>query len=142
MRSRVRGNINVILVASLAILVFILGAIAGFLVWKQKQQEEASAPPAYVNLGRVVAQVGGGRFVRTEVQLEIAGPEYAGLFESRRVQVLDRVRQGLGQMSGEEVYSAQGKRKAQEAIIAHLNHYFEKPLVLEVYFSNFMVAGG
>ncbi len=142
MRSSARGNINVILVCSLAILVFILGAIAGFLVWKQNQRDEAMAPPAYVNLGRVVAQVGGGRFVRTEVQLEIVGAEYAGLFEARRVQVLDRVRNGLGQMSDEDVYSVQGKRKAQEAIIAHLNHYFEKPLVLEVYFSNFMVAGG
>ncbi|WP_303783885.1 flagellar basal body-associated protein FliL [Azovibrio restrictus] len=142
MRATARGNINVILVFSLAILVFILGAIAGFFIWKQGQKDEAVAAPAYVNLGRVVAQVGGGRFVRTEVQLEIAGAEHSGLFESRRVQVLDRVRSGLGQMSEADLYSVQGKRKAQEAIVAYLNHYFGKPLVLEVYFSNFMVAGG
>lgn len=142
MLAKMRGNTNVILVVSLAILVFILGAIAGFLVWKQSQQAEENAPPAYVNLGNVVAQVGGGRFIRTEVQLEIVGAEYAGLFQTRRIQVLDRVRNGLGQMTEEDVYSVEGKRKAQELIISHLNHFFEKPLVQQVYFSNFMVAGG
>lgn len=142
MFAKMRGNTNVILVVSLAILVFILGAVAGFWFLKQGQKAEAVAPPAYVNLGQVIAQVGGGRFIRTEVQLEIAGAEYAGLFQNRRVQVMDRVLNGLGQMSEEDVYSVEGKRKAQELIISHLNHYFEKPLVQQVYFSNFMVAGG
>lgn len=142
MSAKMRGNTNVIMVMALAVLIFILGAIAGFLILRQAPGQAVAVPPAYVNLGPVVAQVGGGRFIRTEVQLEIAGPEYIGLFETRRVQVMDRVLNGLGQMSEQDLYSIEGKRKAQEVIGAHLNHYFEKPLVEEVYFSNFMVAGG
>lgn len=142
MSSKVRGNANVVLLGSVAILVFILGAIAGFLVWQHVRQAEEPAPPAYVNLGPVVAQVGGGRFIRTEVQLEILGAEYTPLFQSSRVQVMDRVRNGLGQMTEEEVYSVEGKQRAQELIVLHLNHFFERPLVQQVYFSNFMVAGG
>lgn len=142
MSSKVRGNANVVLLASLAILLLIIGAIGGFLVWQHAHQADEPAPPAYVNLGPVVAQAGGGRFIRTEVQLEILGAEYAPLFQSSRVQVMDRVRNGLGQMTEEEVYSVEGKQRAQELIVLHLNHFFERPLVQHVYFSNFMVAGG
>ncbi|WP_424228064.1 flagellar basal body-associated FliL family protein [Azovibrio sp.] len=142
MSAKMRGIANVIMVVALAILIFILGTIAGFLILKQTPEQAAAAPPVYVNLGPVIAQVGGGRFIRTEVQLEIAGPEYAGLFETYRPQVMDRVVNGLGQMSEQDLYSIEGKRKAQEVIAAHLNHYFEKPLVEEVYFSSFMVSGG
>lgn len=132
---------NTALVLSVAILLFIAGSIAGYFIWKQAQTPEV-LPPAYVNLGRVVAQVGGGRFVRTDVQLQISSAEYTPLFQSHQQQVMEGVRRGFGQISGDEIYTLEGKRAAQKAIAAHINHYFEEPLVEEVYFSGFLVAGG
>ncbi len=141
-RRDTRNGANTVLIGSLAMLIFIAGSIAGFFIWKQTQPDQQMEQPAYVSLGRVVAQVGGGRFVRTDIQLEISGPEYTGLFQQHHVQVLEGVRRGFSQVPGDDIYSLEGKKAAQEAIIAHLNHYFEAPLVERVYFSDFLVAGG
>lgn len=142
MHTKQRGNTNVVLLLSFGVLLFISGSIAGFFIWKHFQEKDVDQPPAYVNLGKVVAQVGGGRFIRTDVQLEVSSHEVSGLFQVRNAQVLDGVRRGFSQVSEQDIYTREGKRAAQEAIIAHLNHYFGRPLVQSVYFSDFLIAGG
>jgi len=119
--------------------VFITGSIIGYFFWKDHARPEIKAP-VLVNLGRVVAQVGGGRFIRTDVQLEIVSHDYTSLFQTRHVEVLEGVRRGFGQVHADDIYTAEGKINAQKAIAQQVNQVFDAPLVQDVYFSGFMIA--
>ena len=146
MRRRTYGSIHVVWLLSLAtLLILLLGSAAFFLLHKDLDED---APPAadgapqaaYVNLGEVVAQIGGGRFIRAGILLELAAPRYVSLFERERERAIEDVRRGFGQVGEAAIYTVEGKRAAQAAIVEHLNHDFGGAPVQDVLFSNFLIA--
>jgi flagellar basal body-associated protein FliL len=144
MRRYAHGNIHVVWLLSLAtLLLLVVGSAAFFLLHKDADEAQVAtgAPQAaYVNLGEVVAQIGGGRFIRAGVLLELSAPRYVTVFERERDRAVEDVRRGFGQVSEAAIYTVEGKRAAQAAIVAHLNHDFAGTPVRDVLFSNFLIA--
>lgn len=142
MASKTSSGFNLLLVTSLGILLFIAGSIAGFFIWKSVEQNTRTQPPAYVDLGKVVAQVGGGYFIRTGVQLEVKNDETMKLIKSRENSIRQVVQNGFSSAPGHDIYSPESKLLMQEAIMSHLNQHLGRPAVRAVYFSDFLVSAG
>lgn len=142
MATKTSNSFSLLLVTSLGILLFIAGSIAGFFIWKNIEKNTKPQPPAYVDLGKVVAQVGGGYFIRTGVQLEVKNQEAMKLIKSKESSVIQVVQRGFSSAPGQDIYSPESKILMQEAIQSHLNQHLGRSAVRAVYFSDFLVSAG
>jgi len=139
--------------------VLLLGLMGGgfYLMWskiasleteaqtEEAEAEEAAAPQAMgvtfpletfiVNL----ADEGGKRYLRVTMQLELAAGATDEPLRSRLPQIRDVILMTLPAKRFEEIRSAEGKTGLRNEIMDQLNRLFERALIRNIYFTEFVV---
>jgi flagellar FliL protein len=81
----------------------------------------------------------GQRYLRLTLQLEVKGDKAKAVINQRLAQIRDRLIFLLSSKTFDDIRSAQGKYQLQSEISQHLNEALGAPLVVRVYFTEFIV---
>ena len=149
------GGSRKLLLAGLAIVLIAGGAGAawfgGLLPGAEVEAPEAAAegdvsvayqPGALRALDPFVANLsdeGGGRYLKTTIEVEFTAATPPEGFDLRVPQVRDLVLTLLTSKSFDEIRTPAGKQDLREELIHRINHAFQKEVVKAVYFTDFIV---
>lgn len=82
---------------------------------------------------------GGGRYLKTTIEVEFAASTPPEGFDLRMPQVRDLVLTLLTSKSFDQIRTPAGKQDLREELIHRINHAFQKEVVKAVYFTEFIV---
>jgi len=140
------------------LLVLTIGLSAGFLMmWsklsdlntqgnpaanQEAQQTQAAAPGPLFSLGTFIVNLADqerSRYLRVTMDLELAESTDADAINGRLSQVRDSILMILPSRQFGEIASMEGKIALREEIIAGLNGLFNKKMVTNIFFTEFVV---
>jgi flagellar protein FliL len=94
-----------------------------------------SLDPFIVNL----ADEGGKRFLRTNIDLELSKPEFQPELEKRISQVRDAILLILPSKEYDDLRGVEGKNSLRDEILISLNMHFSEEMVKTLYFTEFVI---
>lgn len=146
-----KGKKNIIMIAVIAVVALALAAAGFFLVpklmgggGKEKEKKEDvkaeegsmfSLEPFVVNLN----DVGGPKFLKVSIQLELAGPSLMEKAKAKAPQMRDAIITLLTSKSSESLYPPEGKLQLKDEINARMNQILGANSVKNVYLTDFVM---
>ncbi len=144
------GGKKIIIIAAIA-LVLVAGG-GGFAYMKffaggghegetaEKKKEVADPKELLFPLNAFVVNLGKpGKFLKVNMQLELADPEVKPLIEGKVPQIRDSIIMLLGNKTAASVTTAEGKLRTKDEINFRLNQILGDNLVTNVYFTEFVM---
>lgn len=125
-----------VLVASLLLLILIIGSIGTYYVIQESEKEDRPKIE-FVKIGKVHAHLAGKRLVQTEIDLEVKDATIGPVLEARKHQVRSTIEASFADATEAQIYTTEGKIAVQDSIRKGLNQILGKRVVKEVLFSNF-----
>lgn len=156
---------NKVLILIIAAFILFMGMIGGgfFLMWTKMSttlaqvqnppgenatEEEEPPPEEQVTIGPIykletmivnLADLGGKRYLRTTMELELSSPELTGEIDKRLPQLRDAVLMILPTKTYADIGTTQGKIALRDELMAKLNSFLKTGTVNTIYFSEFVV---
>ena len=106
------------------------------------QQAQAAAPGPLFSLETFIVNLADqerSRYLRVTMDLELARSTDAGVIDDRLSQVRDSILMILPSRQFGEIASMEGKIALRDEIIARLNSLFNKKVVTNIFFTEFVV---
>lgn len=106
----------------------------------EEELEEGEEPlGAIVPFDTFLVNLSGGKYIRTQIQVEFETLDVPRRFYTRAVPIRDNIISLLTQMSAENLESTKGKDKLRAEIRAVINAALRKEEVKRVYFTQFVI---
>jgi flagellar FliL protein len=138
--------IKLILIVVAAVLVVTAGAGAGYYFFIKKDSAKATAKkPEVVTIWPMeafvvnIADVGGERYLKLVVQLEVSEPDAVAELEQIKPRLRDSILDLLAPKNLKELMDLAGKQRLREDIAGRVNNVLTRGKVTRVYFTEFVV---
>jgi flagellar FliL protein len=162
-----KSNTLLVVVASILFLILIGGGVAGYMLLNQddeviedankavqtqavekKAKTTSSRGTNYAEIGQMypmdpfvvnLYSEGGGRYLKTSLNFELAGEELAVELDGKKPLIRDIIIKSLSAKTYEEISTIKGKENLKDEIVASVNEVISDGQVNNLFFTDFVI---